>query len=196
MTNSLSFILHFPLMFHIFTGKNTTYWSKKYLQNQYFGIEVSYLGTKSEWEFFLYPYIDDNRKTVIYYAFDTAGQKVVFEDMLKISGIGPKTAFQIVQLPTESLQNAIKTLDAKFFQSIPWIGPKSAKKILLELKGSFNFEEVQKIDMDQKLYKDIIKSLKNFGYDTDKLKTILQTYPDKITKENMSEVIKWIIWQM
>lgn len=47
--------------------------------------------------------------------------------------------------------------------------------------------------MDQKLFKDIIKSLKNFGYDTDKLKTILQTYPDKITKENMSEVIKWII---
>ncbi|HCB51547.1 TPA: hypothetical protein DEP21_03155 [Patescibacteria group bacterium] len=41
--------------------------------------------------------------------------------MLKISGIGPKTAFQIVQLPAESLQNAIKTLDAKFFQSIPGI---------------------------------------------------------------------------
>jgi Holliday junction DNA helicase RuvA len=54
--------------------------------------------------------------------------------MLKISGIGPKTAFQIVQLPKESLENAIKTLDAKFFQAIPGIGPKSAKKILLELK--------------------------------------------------------------
>jgi len=54
--------------------------------------------------------------------------------MLKVSGIGPKTAFQIVQLPKDSFQEAIKTVDIKFFQSIPGIGPKSAKKILLELK--------------------------------------------------------------
>jgi len=54
--------------------------------------------------------------------------------MLKVSGIGPKTAFQIVQLPKESFLQAIKTVDVKFFQSIPGIGPKSAKKILLELK--------------------------------------------------------------
>ncbi|HCY20860.1 TPA: hypothetical protein DIC40_03255 [Patescibacteria group bacterium] len=66
----------------------------------------------------------------------------------------------MVQLPKEQLHNAIKTLDVKFFQSIPGIGPKSAKKIVLELKGNFDIEEVQAMDIDQKLYKDIIKSLK------------------------------------
>ncbi len=180
-------------MFHLITWKVTPLWTKKYIQNQVFGIEAFYLWNQSDWNFFLYPYLDDNKKTIIYYAFDTINQKTVFEDMLKISGIGPKTAFQIVQLPAESLQNAIKTLDAKFFQSIPGIWPKSAKKILLELKWSINFDEVQSIDMDQKLYKDIIKSLKNFWYDTEKIKTTLQSYPEKITKSNMSEVIKWVI---
>jgi Holliday junction resolvasome RuvABC DNA-binding subunit len=48
----------------------------------------------------------------------------------------------------------------KFFQAIPGIGPKSAKKILLELKDSFNAEDMQRLDLDQKLYKDIVKSLK------------------------------------
>jgi Holliday junction resolvasome RuvABC DNA-binding subunit len=51
-------------------------------------------------------------------------------------------------------------LDVKFFQAIPGIGPKSAKKILLELKGTFDVQDVQTMDVDQKLYKDIVKSLK------------------------------------
>lgn len=101
-----------------------------------------------------------------------------------------------MQLPKEQLQNAIKTLDVKFFQTIPGIGPKTAKKILLEMKGTFDIQDVQKMDIDQKLYKDIVKSLKNFGYDGDKIKSILQTYPEKITKTNMAETIKRVIGQM
>jgi hypothetical protein len=72
-------------MFHLFTGKCVSYANKKYLQNQYFGIQASYLGTQSEGTFFLYPYIDDNKKTIVYYAFDSADQKALFENMLKIS---------------------------------------------------------------------------------------------------------------
>ncbi|MFA7717733.1 MAG: Holliday junction branch migration protein RuvA [Candidatus Absconditabacterales bacterium] len=183
-------------MFHLFTGKCTSYANKKYLQNQYFGIQVNYLGTQSEGMFFLYPYMDDNKKTIVYYAFDTADQKVLFENMLKISGIGPKTAFQIVQLPKDSLQTALKTVDVKFFQSIPGIGPKSAKKILLELKGSIDMNDFEKINVDEKLYKNIVKSLKNFGYESSKVKEILQKYEGKITPDNMSEVIKRVIQNM
>ena len=180
-------------MFHYFNGKLQIIWNKKLLTNEMLGIEVQYSGHKKEGEFFLFPYLDDNRKSVFYFAFDSMEQKVIFEDMLKISWIWPKTAFQLAQLPRENLQNAIKTFDAKFFQGIPWIGPKSAKKILLELKGSFEFEDIQKMDVDQKLYKDIIKSLKWFGYDAERIKETLQKYEWKISKENMSEVIKWTI---
>ena len=67
-------------------------------------------------------------------SFDIFEQKEAFEQMLKISGVGPKTAFQIVQIPVEELARAIEQLDTKLFQSIPGIGPKLAKKIILELK--------------------------------------------------------------
>lgn len=183
-------------MFHYFVGKVKRYWNKIYIQNQQFGIETNYLWTTSDWAFFLYPHLDDNKKTIIYFAFDTVVQKNAFEDLLKINGIWTKTAFQIVQLPREQLQNAIKTLDVKFFQSIPGIWPKTAKKILLEMKGSFDIQDVQKMDIDQKLYKDIVKSLKGFGYDGEKIKSILQSYPEKITKTNMAEVIKRVISQI
>lgn len=183
-------------MFHYFRGNLTTTGNKKLLTNDLLGIEVQYSWTKKEGEFFLFPYLDDNRKSVFYFAFDSMEQKSLFEDMLKINGIWPKTAFQLAQLPKENLQRAIKTFDAKFFQSIPGIGPKSAKKILLEMKGNFEFDDIQKMDVDQKLYKDIIKSLKGFGYDAERIKSTLQKYESKITKENMSEVIKRVISQM
>lgn len=183
-------------MFHVFTGKIIIHWNKPYLQNESFGIQANYLWTKSEGMFFLFPYLDDNKKTIVYYAFDTAEQKWLFENMLKVSGIGPKTAFQIVQLPKASFQEAIKTVDVKFFQSIPGIGPKSAKKILLELKWTVGLDDFEKMNVDEKLFKDIVKSLKNFGYDSSKVKEILQKYDGKITKETMPEVIKWIIKSM
>ncbi|MDR0860761.1 MAG: hypothetical protein LBO09_07510 [Candidatus Peribacteria bacterium] len=46
---------------------------------------------------------------------------------------------------------------------------------------------------EQKLLKDIVKSLKNFGYEAEAVKAVLTKYPEKIRKENMSEVIKWAI---
>lgn len=183
-------------MFHLLKWELKSYQGKIYIQNESFGIEVKYLWNQSEGWFFLFPYLDDNKKTIVYYAFDTADQKGVFENMLKISGIGPKTAFQIVQLPPASLQTAIKTVDVKFFQAIPGIGPKSAKKILLELKWTVGLDDFEKMNVDEKLFKDIVKSLKNFGYDSTKVKDILTKYEWKITKETMPEVIKWIIKSM
>ena len=70
------------------------------------------------------------------------------------------------------------------------------------MKGNFDLDDIQRMDVDQRLYKDIIKSLRGFGYDAERIKGTLQKYeghgPDggKISKENMSEVIKRVISQM
>ncbi|MCX6824923.1 MAG: helix-hairpin-helix domain-containing protein [candidate division SR1 bacterium] len=183
-------------MFHYFVGKIRHVGGETLLNNDMFGIQVHYLGKQNQGEFFLYPYLDDNKKTVFYYCFDTIEQKVMFENLLKINGIGPKTAFQISQLPKENLQQALKNVDVKFFQAIPGIGPKSAKKIVLQLRGTFDVEDIQRMDIDQKLYKNIVTSLKGFGYGAENIKATLQKYEGTVTKENMPEVIKWIISQI
>jgi Holliday junction resolvasome RuvABC DNA-binding subunit len=99
-------------------------------------------------------------------------------------------------LPKANLQQALKNVDVKFFQAIPWIGPKSAKKIVLQLRWTFDVEDIQKMDIDQKLYKNIVTSLKWFGYGADQIKSTLQTYTWTVTKDNMPEVIKRIISQI
>jgi len=50
--------------------------------------------------------------------------------------------------------------------------------------------------VDQKLFKDIIKSMRDFGYDADSVKKVLLTYKEPITKEKMPEIIKRIISQL
>ncbi|MFA6255784.1 MAG: Holliday junction branch migration protein RuvA [Candidatus Absconditabacterales bacterium] len=183
-------------MFHYFVGKIRHLGGETLLSNDMLGIQVHYLGKQSQGEFFLYPYLDDNKKTIFYYCFDTIEQKILFESLLKINGVGPKTAFQISQLPKENLQQALKNVDVKFFQAIPGIGPKSAKKIVLQLRGAFDVEDIQRMDIDQRLYKNIVTSLKGFGYGVDQIKSTLQRYEGTVTKDNISEVIKRIIGQI
>ncbi len=183
-------------MFHYFVWKLEKREWIILLIHDFVWIQVYYVWKKTEWEFYLFPVYDENKKTYQYYAFDTISQKQLFEQFLKVNWVWNKTAFQLAQTPKEELSNAVKNMDVKFFQSIPWVWPKWAKKILLELKDSLSVNELSSLDVDQKLFKDIVKSMRSLWYDSDSVKKILLTYKDPITKEKMPEIIKWIISQL
>ena len=96
----------------------------------------------------------------------------------------------------QELAAAIDRLDTKIFQTISGVGPKLAKKIILELKGNFDFSEVAAVNQDQKLFKAVVKSLQNLGYDVQEVKSILASYPKPIEKEHLAEVVKRVIAKM
>ena len=190
------YIIYKDIMLHYFVWSVKTVGKDIFLVNSSFWIQVMYSWEKKEWEFFVYPYFDDQRKTFWYFAFDGSDQKEMFEMMLKVSWVWPKTAFQIVQLPLSELKDAVENLDAKFFQSIPGIGPKMAKKIVLELKDNVQIFEAIQVDQDQKLFKSVTKSLQNFGFESSRVKELLRNYPEKLTEENLPNVVKWVISEM
>ncbi|MDR2541713.1 MAG: hypothetical protein LBD11_08495 [Candidatus Peribacteria bacterium] len=74
-------------MFHFFHGSLQQYPALTLLKNEFFGIQINYAGKQTTGDFFLYPHLDDTKKTVVYFAFDTPAQKQLFESLLKISGI-------------------------------------------------------------------------------------------------------------
>lgn len=186
-------------MFHYFVGKLASYTETTFLINDHWGIQVKYQGNAPQGqtqEFFLYPYLDDNKKTIQYLAFDTLAQQQFFSSLLKITGIGIKTAMLISAYDPSSLQEAVQKMDMKFFQSIPGIGPKSAKKLILQLKDTLDLQLVHTMDLEQKLSKSIIKTLKSLGYETEAVKTQLARYEGTITQDNLPEVIKRLITQL
>ena len=69
------------------------------------------------------------------YGFATADERALFEQLLAVTGVGPKVALSIVSAyaPGE-LRRAIVTEDVALFQTISGIGRKLAQRIVLELK--------------------------------------------------------------
>ena len=88
------------------------------------------------------------------FGFNTLEELKMFELLLGVSGVGAKTALTMLTTCTPSeFALAVVTEDIKTLTSIPGIGPKSAKRIILELKDKIKKEqevEAIKEEIDKK----------------------------------------------
>jgi Holliday junction DNA helicase RuvA len=72
---------------------------------------------------------------LVLYGFASAEEKVVFEKLIGISGIGPRLAITVLSgLPAADLITAVRGSDVQRLTRIPGIGKKTAERIVLELK--------------------------------------------------------------
>jgi Holliday junction DNA helicase RuvA len=73
--------------------------------------------------------------TLALYGFATAEEKLAFEKLISISGIGPTLAQKILSgIDANDLADAIARADARKLSSIPGVGKKTAERICLELR--------------------------------------------------------------
>jgi holliday junction DNA helicase RuvA len=69
------------------------------------------------------------------YGFAEPAERELFEQLLSVSGVGPKVALAIVSgSPVAELRRAIALEDTARFEAIPGIGKKTAQRVVLELK--------------------------------------------------------------
>jgi Holliday junction DNA helicase RuvA len=72
----------------------------------------------------------------ILYGFSTPQEKAAFKQLVKISGVGPRTALGVLSgMSVQELTHAIVTQESARLTKIPGIGKKTAERLLLELKG-------------------------------------------------------------
>lgn len=77
------------------------------------------------------------------YGFLTRQDRQMFEQLLGVSGIGPKAALGILSaLRPDDLRMAIISEDAKAIARAPGIGPKTAKRVILDLKDKIRMEDI------------------------------------------------------
>ena len=70
------------------------------------------------------------------YGFLTAPERSTFRELVKISGVGPRTALAILSgLSVTELGAAVSRQDSARLVKVPGIGKKTAERLLLELKG-------------------------------------------------------------
>ena len=72
----------------------------------------------------------------ILYGFAQASERAAFRQLIKISGVGPRTALSVLSgMSVEELAQAITAQEAGRIIKVPGIGKKTAERLLLELKG-------------------------------------------------------------
>ena len=129
------------------------------------------------------------------YGFNTNEELRMFELLLSVSGIGAKSAINILSnITPSSFALAVITNDVAKIKALPGIGPKGAQRIVLELKDKLNkeqdIEEVEKKEekvIDTQKYNEAISALQVLGYSKKEIEKALQGINEELTVE---EIIK------
>ena len=101
------------------------------------------------------------------YGFPSQEERDLFNEVIEISGIGPKIALSLIShLSLPDLQEVILQKDATALSKIPGIGKKSAERLIIELSHKLEkfFISIPPINSNQKTYQDALKALINLGY--------------------------------
>lgn len=94
---------------------------------------------KQDADTIVYTYQHVREDLIALYGFLTFEEKVMFRKLLNVSGIGPKGALAILAYgdPAQVIQ-AIENEDEKFLVKFPGVGKKTARQMILDLKGKLN----------------------------------------------------------
>jgi Holliday junction DNA helicase RuvA len=79
----------------------------------------------------------------ILYGFATHPERLAFRQLIRISGVGPRTALGVLSgMSVDDLAQAVSLQDSARLTRVPGIGKKTAERLLLELKGKLGAEGV------------------------------------------------------
>ena len=103
-----------------------------------YGVNVSprtlqQLQTQSEAELFIYTHVREESFEL--FGFLSREEQSLFELLLGVSGVGPRTALQITSIAPTQIVSAVQNADISTFSSVPRVGKKLAQKIIIELRG-------------------------------------------------------------
>ena len=101
------------------------------------------------------------------YGFLRPAEKVLFEKLITVSGIGPKLAVTILSgMAADEMTGAIRGNDVAKLTKIPGIGKKTAERMVLELRDKLPkaTEEVAASASANPIEEDVLSALVNLGY--------------------------------
>lgn len=101
------------------------------------------------------------------YGFIEKNERDLFETLITISGIGPKTALALIgHLEIGNFQSAISTANVKMLCKVPGIGSKTAERLIIEMKDKLKNLDKSCISLktEDLSFSDSLNALINLGY--------------------------------
>ncbi len=131
------------------------------------------------------------------YGFYTEAERELFKMLLTVSGIGPRVALGALSgTSVDNLRAAISRGDVKLIKSIHGIGPKTAQRIVVELKEKVgilpSYEEISKQlerSPEEKMISDAVLALISLGYNQSTahraVRSVLEKHPETTDAEQV-----------
>ena len=144
----------------------------------------SKLTKEKEVRIFTYTHVREDALDL--FGFLEAEDLQLFESLLTVSGIGPKTALNIFSFgERKDIIEAIIKGDVTFFTSVPRLGTKNAQKIIIELKNKMGAgQDLDLSGKDLLENAEVVQALKNFGYSVSEAqKAVREVKKDGISTE-------------
>ncbi len=125
----------------------------------------------------------------VLFGFGTAEERATFRELVKISGVGPRTALGILSgLSVADLSAAVSRQDSARLVKVPGIGKKTAERLLLELKGKLGPDlALPSSAAVSDAQADIGQALQALGYNEKEAQAALKALPADV---GVSEGIK------
>lgn len=137
-----------------------------------------------------YMYVRENIQDL--YGFEDKEEQALFELLISVSGIGPKSALGILNVANPAtLKQAVAAGDTTHLTKVSGIGKKSAQKIIIELKDKLDSASEQDVALMQDEV-DTMEALTSLGYGQKEVRDVLQKIPKDITgpQDRIKEALK------
>ncbi len=147
-------------------------------------------------EFFLFTYAHIREDSFDLLGFEQVEDLKLFENLIGVSGIGPKTAMSIFSFSTrEEIVGAVLKGDVEFFTVVPRLGRKNAQKLIIELKNKLGDKgSIDLTGLKSKENEEIVAALKTFGFSNQEAYEALKNLDDSIEKpeEKIKQALKYL----
>ena len=147
----------------------------------------------------LVTYLNVREDALDLYGFKNDSERNLFLMLISISGIGPKLAVSILSgVELDELKSNILSGDIKSLTSIPGVGAKTAKRIIIELKDKLSKTTTTELGFEDnfslKISKDVLSALVGLGYSesmaTEVIKKINPANSDNSIESLLKEALK------
>ena len=126
------------------------------------------------------------------YGFGTEEERFAFRQLIKISGIGARTALAVLSgLSVGDLAQAVARQEGGRLVKVPGIGKKTAERLLLELKGKLAEALPTATRIVEDSYSDILNALLALGYNEREASAAMKQLPAETgTSDGIRQALK------
>ncbi|MES2227691.1 MAG: Holliday junction branch migration protein RuvA [Pseudomonadota bacterium] len=117
----------------------------------------------------------------VLFGFLTHDERATFRLLVRISGVGPRTALSILSgLSVNELAQAVSLQESARLVKVPGIGKKTAERLLLELKGKLGDAITTPASLATEAHSDILQALLALGYNDREAAAALKALPANV----------------